>query len=308
MTDETWPRLPLQAWQDTYATLHMWTQIVGKTRLALAPRVNHWWNVTFYVTPRGLTTSAMPHGERTFSVDFDFLDHALLVRASDGRTGALPLEARSVADFYGKYMELLRSLGLETRIWPRPVEVERSVPFAEDQEHASYDPLYARRFWRVLTQADRVMQQFRGRFLGKSSPVHFFWGACDLAVTRFSGRPAPRHPGGVPNCADWVMWEAYSHEVSSCGFWPGGGPVTEPAFYAYAYPEPPGFADFKIQPREAYYSQEMREFLLPYEAVRTAQDPDGMLLAFLQNTYGAAAELGGWDRRALEPHKVESST
>jgi hypothetical protein len=300
MTDETWPSLPLQAWQDTFATLHMWTQIVGKTRLALAPRVNHWWNVAFYVTPRGLTTSAMPHRERTFSVDFDFLDHALLVRASDGRTGALPLEPRSVADFYGAYTDLLRGLGLATRIWPRPVEVEISVPFAEDREHASYDPLYAQRFWRVLVQAERVMQRFRGGFLGKCSPVHFFWGACDLAVTRFSGRPAPRHPGGVPNCADWVMWEAYSHEVSSCGFWPGGGPGAEPAFYAYAYPEPPGFADFKIQPREAYYSQEMREFLLPYEAVRTAGSPDEALLAFLQSTYEAAAELGGWDRRALE--------
>ena len=299
-TTDTWPSLPLQAWQDTYATLHMWTQIVGKTRLALTPRVNHWWNVTFYVTPRGLTTSAMPHGDRSFSVDFDFLDHALLVRTSDGRTGALPLAARSVADFYGEYMELLRGLGLPVRIWPRPVEVEPSVPFAEDREHASYDPLYAQRFWRVLVQSDRVMQRFRGRFLGKCSPVHFFWGACDLAVTRFSGRSAPKHPGGVPNCADWVMWEAYSHEVSSCGFWPGGGAVAEPAFYAYAYPEPPGFAELRIQPREAFYSQEMREFLVPYEAVRMAERPDDVLLDFLQSTYEAAADLGGWDRGALE--------
>jgi hypothetical protein len=300
MTDDTWPSLPLEAWQDTYATLHMWTQIVGKTRLALSPMVNHWWNVTFYLTPRGLTTSAMPYGERTFSVDFDFLDHLLLVRTSDGKMGSLPLAPRSVADFYKEYRALLRGLGLEVKIWPRPVEVERSIPFAEDHEHASYDPVYASRFWRVLSQADRIMQQFRGRFLGKCSPVHFFWGGCDLAVTRFSGRGAPRHPGGVPNCADWVMWEAYSHEVSSCGFWAGGGLLTEPAFYAYAYPEPPGFAEFKIQPREAYYHQDMREFLLPYEAVRTAENPDEAVLAFLQSTYEAAAELAGWDRRALE--------
>jgi hypothetical protein len=300
MTDETWPSLPLQAWQDTYATLHMWTQIVGKTRLALSPMVNHWWNVTFYLTPRGLTTSAMPYGERTFSVDFDFLDHLLVVRTSDGRRGTLPLAPRSVADFYEEYRALLHGFGLEVRTLPRPVEVDPAIPFAEDRQHASYDPLYANRFWRVLSQADRVMQQFRGRFLGKCSPVHFFWGACDLAVTRFSGRGAPRHPGGAPNCADWVMWEAYSHEVSSCGFWAGGGPVTEPSFYAYAYPEPPGFAEFKIQPREASYHQGMREFLLPYEAVRTAKDPDEALLAFLQSTYEAAAELAGWDRRALE--------
>ena len=300
MTDETWPSLPLQAWQDTYATLHMWAQIVGKTRLASSPMVNHWWNVTFYLTPRGLTTSAMPHGERTFAVDFDFIDHALVVRTSDGTAGALPLMPQSVADFYEQYLELLRSLGLEVRIWPHPVEVERAVPFAEDREHASYDAEYAHRFWRALAQADRVMQRFRGRFLGKCSPVHFFWGACDLAVTRFSGRGAPEHPGGAPNVGDWVMREGYSHELSSCGFWPGGGPVAEPVFYAYAYPEPPGFAEAPIQPREAYYSQDMREFLLPYEAVRTAERPDEVLLSFLQSTYEAAANLGQWDREALE--------
>ena len=297
---EAWPSLPLAAWQDTYATLHMWTQIVGKTRLALSPRVNHWWNVTLYVTPRGLTTSAIPYGERTFSVDFDFLDHVLLVRTSEGAVGALPLAPRTVADFYQEYMELLRSLDLEVRIWPVPVEVERAVPFREDREHAAYDADSAQRFWRILAQSERVMQSFRARFLGKCSPVHFFWGACDLAVTRFSGRPAPPHPGGIPNVGDWVMQEAYSHEVSSCGFWAGGGAIPEPAFYAYAYPEPAGFAAARIEPREAFYHQEMRELILPYEAVRTAASPDDVLLAFLQTTYEAAAELGGWDRKALE--------
>jgi uncharacterized protein DUF5996 len=297
---EAWPSLPLAAWQDTYATLHMWAQIVGKTRLALSPRVNHWWNVTSYVTPRGLTTSAIPYGERTFSVDFDFLDHVLLVRTSEGSVGALPLAPRAVADFYREYMDLLRSLDLEVRIWPVPVEVERAVPFVEDREHAAYDAVYAQRFWRILAQSDRVLQTFRGRFLGKCSPVHFFWGGCDLAVTRFSGRPAPPHPGGIPNVGNWVMQEAYSHEVSSCGFWPGGGVVAEPAFYAYAYPEPAGFAEARIQPREAYYHPEIREFLLPYEAVRAAERPDEVLLAFLQSTYEAAADLGKWERKALE--------
>jgi hypothetical protein len=238
-------------------------------------------------------------------VDFDFVDHVLLARTSDGAVGALPLAPQPVADFYRQYRALLRGLGLEVRIWPVPVEVERAIPFAEDREHASYDPEYAHRFWRILAQADRVMQSFRGRFLGKSSPVHFFWGACDLAVTRFSGRRAPEHPGGAPNVADWVMKEGYSHELSSCGFWAGGGPVAEPAFYAYAYPEPPGFAEAKIQPREAYYSQDMREFLLPYEAVRTAGKPDEVLLAFLQSTYEVAADLGGWDRGALERASTE---
>jgi Family of unknown function (DUF5996) len=203
-SEEAWPSLPLQAWQDTFATLHMWTQIVGKTRLALSPLVNHWWNVTFYVTPRGLTTSPMPHGERTFSVDFDFVDHALVVRTNDGTVDGLPLVPQSVADFYQDYRTLLRNLDLDVRIWPHPVEVERAVPFTEDREHASYDPVYAHRFWRILAQTDPVMQRFRGRFLGKCSPVHFFWGGCDLAVTRFSGRRAPEHPGGIPNIGDWV--------------------------------------------------------------------------------------------------------
>jgi len=306
VADEAWPSLPLQAWQDTFATFHMWTQIVGKTRLALSPLVNHWWNVTFYLTPRGLTTSAMPHGERTFSVDFDFIDHALVVRTSDGAVDSLTLAPQSVADFYERYLSLLRSLGLEVRIWPVPVEVERAIPFAEDREHASYDPLYAHRFWRALTQAERVMQRFRGRFLGKCSPVHFFWGGCDLAVTRFSGRRAPKHPGGIPNVADWVTQEAYSHEVSSCGFWAGGGPVAEPSFYAYAYPEPPGFAEASVQPREAYYHPEMREFFLPYDAVRAAERPDEFLLSFLQSTYAAAADLGNWDRQALERTSADS--
>jgi len=308
VTEEIWPSLPLAAWQDTYATFHMWAQIVGKTRLALSPMVNHWWNVTFYLTPRGLTTSAMPHGERTFSVDFDFVDHALVVRTSDGAVDGLPLVPQSVADFYQEYRTLLRGLGLDVRIWPHPVEVERAVPFTEDREHASYDPKYAHRFWRVLAQTDRVMQSFRGRFLGKCSPVHFFWGGCDLAVTRFSGRRAPEHPGGIPNVGDWVTQEAYSHEVSSCGFWAGGGPVAEPAFYAYAYPEPAGFAEAGVQPREAYYHQEMREFLLPYDAVRTAERPDEVLLSFLQSTYEAAADLGAWDRSALERTSADGSS
>jgi hypothetical protein len=283
----------------------MWTQIVGKTKLALTPRINHWWNVTLHVTPRGLTTSAMPYGERTFAVDFDFIDHALVVRTSDGAASSLPLAPQAVADFYAGYLSLLRSLDLEVRIWPHPVEVERAIPFAEDREHASYDAAAAHRFWRVLTQADRVMQRFRARFIGKCSPVHFFWGACDLAVTRFSGRRAPKHPGGIPNVGAWVMQEAYSHEVSSCGFWPGGGPVAEPGFYAYAYPEPSGFAEAHIEPREAYYFRDMGEFLLPYDAVRTAESPDDVVLAFLQSTYGAAADLGEWDRNALERASAE---
>jgi len=297
---EAWPSLPLAAWQDTFATFHMWAQIVGKTRLALSPLVNHWWNVTFYVTPRGLTTSPMPYRDRTFAVDFDFLDHVLLVRTSEGAVGALPLAPRSVADFYREYMDLLRSLDLQVRIWPVPVEVEPAVPFLDDREHAAYDAEYAHRFWRVLAQSERVMQSFRGRFLGKCSPVHFFWGGCDLAVTRFSGRLAPPHPGGIPNVGDWVTQEAYSHEVSSCGFWVGGGSIAEPSFYAYAYPEPAGFGAARVQPREAYYSQDWKEFFLPYEAVRTAEQPDEVLLAFLQSTYEAAADLGRWDRKALE--------
>ena len=295
-----WPPLPFDAWRDTCATLHMWLQIVGKTRLALTPMENHWWQVALYVTPRGLTTSAMPYGSRTFAADFDFLDHHLYLRLSDGATREVPLVPRSVAEFYAAYLEALRSLGLEVRIRPVPVEVERAIPFPEDREHASYDAEAANRCWRVLAQADRVLKRFRGRFLGKASPVHFFWGSFDLAATRFSGRPAPRHPGGAPNCPDYVMVEAYSHECSSCGFWPGGGAIAEPAFYAYAYPEPAGYADHPVRPDGAYYSPEVREFILPYETVRVAAAPDETLLDFCQSTYEIAADLGRWDRAALD--------
>jgi Family of unknown function (DUF5996) len=237
MTD-AWPALPPDSWRDTYATLHMWTQIVGNTRLAFAPMENHWWQTALYVTPRGLTTSPMPQGNRTFAVNFDFLDHELRVTTSEGAIRSLPLTPRSVADFYAAYLALLASLDLKVKIWPVPVEVENSIRFPEDRIHASYDADSANRLWQILVQADRVLKRFRGRFLGKASPVHFFWGGFDLAVTRFSGRRAPLHPGGIPNVGNWVMQEAYSHECSSTGFWPGGGPIPEPVFYAYAYPEP----------------------------------------------------------------------
>ena len=295
-----WPSLPLDEWRDTRDTLHMWLQIVGKTRLALAPPENHWWQVALYLTPRGLTTSPMPHGHRTFSADFDFIDHHLHLRLSDGATRMVPLVPRSVADFYVEYLEALRSLGLEAPIRPVPVEVVEAIPFVEDRQHASYDAEAANRGWRLLVQADRVLKRFRGRFLGKASPVHFFWGSFDLAATRFSGRRAPLHPGGAPNTPDYVMEEAYSHECSSCGFWFGGGAVAEPSFYAYAYPEPEGFADHPVRPSAARYDQDLREFVMSYEAVRQSPSPDETLLEFLQTTYEAAAERGRWDRGALE--------
>jgi Family of unknown function (DUF5996) len=298
--DSIWPSLPLAAWQDTYSTLHMWTQIVGKIRLALAPKLNHWWQSTLYVTPRGLTTCSIPYETRTFQISFDFLDHQLQIETSDGITKIIALAPRSVADFYQNVMNTLSEIGIEVRIWTMPQEVAEPLLFDQDYKHTAYDPEYAQRCWRILVQVDRVMTAFRSRFIGKSSPVHFFWGSFDLAVTRFSGRRAPEHPGGVPNMADWVTREAYSHEVSSCGFWPGGGSVVEPVFYAYAYPAPEGFRDYPVQPREAFYSSEMQEFILPYEAVRQADEPDAMLLAFLQSTYEAAANLGHWDRAALE--------
>jgi hypothetical protein len=303
--NSAWPSLPLAEWRDTYHTLHMWMQIVGKTRLALAPMENHWWQVPFYVTPRGLTTSAMPYGERSFTVDFDFLDHRLALQASDGTASGFALAAISVADFYASYLEALCALGIAVAIRPVPVEVETAIPFAADREHHSYDPDAANRCWRILGQSDRVLKRFRGRFLGKASPVHFFWGSFDLATTRFSGRRAPRHPGGVPNCPDYVMVEAYSHECSSCGFWPGDGANAEPAFYAYAYPEPLGYRDHVVRPGAARYSPEAREFILPYEFVRSAAAPDETLLQFLQSTYDAAAELGRWDRSALDRPAAE---
>ena len=297
---DVWPALPLAAWQETYATLHMWTQIVGKTRLALAPTVNHWWHVPLYVTARGLSTSPMPCGARTFEAEFDFLDHLLVLRTSDGATRTLPLAPRSVADFYQEYVALLKSLELEVRIRPVPVEVARAVPFVDDREHASYDADAVQRCFRALAQADRLLKEFRGRFLGKCSPVHFFWGSFDLACTRFSGRRAPVHPGGAPNCPDYVMREAYSHECISAGWWPGAGVVQEPVFYAYAYPEPARLPQSRILPAEARYDPAMREFLLPYEGVRTASDPDEKVRSFFRSTYDAAADLAGWDRSTLE--------
>jgi hypothetical protein len=295
-----WPPLPLDAWADTYATLHLWTQIVGKVRLTRTPWVNHSWHVTFYVTARGLCTSPIPFGERTFEIEFDFVDHLLEVRSSDGRRRGIPLEPQTVASFYRRVLDELASLDLAVKIHRRPNEIADAIPFDEDETHRAYDAEYAQRFWRVLVQADRVFKTFRARFLGKCSPVHFFWGAPDLAVTRFSGRRAPEHPGGVPNLPDWVAREAYSHEVASCGFWPGGGPVPHAAFYAYAYPEPAGFPAAPVRPAAAFYSPDLHEFLLPYDAVREAEAPDDVLLEFLQTTYEAAADLGKWDRAALE--------
>lgn len=295
-----WPALSLAGWRDTYATLHMWTQVVGKTRLALAPMENHWWQCVLYVTDRGLTTTPMPEGARLLAVDFDFIDHVLVLRTGEGASRRFPLAARSVASFYAQYMEALHELGFAPRMLPRPVEVEVAIPFAEDHQHASYDGAAAQGWWRALAQADRVFKRFRSGFVGKQSPSHFFWGSFDLAVTRFSGRSAPRHPGGAPNCADYVMVEAYSHECSSAGFWPGGGPVDEAAFYAYAYPEPQGCAAHPVRPAAAFYHAQAHEFILPYEAVRTAADPDAALLEFLQGTYEAAATLGHWDRAGLE--------
>jgi hypothetical protein len=299
---EAWPALPYAAWADTCRTLHRWTQIVGKTRLALEPMLNHWWQVAMYVSARGLTTSAMPcNGARLMEIEFDFLADELVIRVSDGGRQALPLAPRSVADFYAEYRRALAALAVDAHIWPVPVEIpDDALPFADDRVHAAYDPAAARRFWRVLVQSDRVFKVFRGRFVGKASPVHFFWGGFDLAATRFSGRPAPPHPGGVPHVADRVMREGYSHEVSSAGFWPGSSQVPTAAFYAYAYPTPPGFAGAPVRPAGAVFDQQLGEFLLPYDVLRAAPDPDAALLDFLQSTYEAAADLGKWDRGALE--------
>ncbi|MEH2321680.1 DUF5996 family protein [Nostoc sp.] len=302
-TTDIWLPLPVAAWQDTYKTLHLWTQIVGKIRLALAPKINHWWHSTLYVTPRGLTTSTIPYRTRNFQITFDFLLHQLLIETSDGTTRSIELAPRSVADFYQAVLNTLKEIGIEVRIWTMPQEVAAPIPFEQDEEHAVYDCEYAQRFWQILIQAERILTRFRSRYAGKCSPVHFFWGSFDLAVTRFSGQRAPEHPGGVPNMADWVTREAYSHQVSSCGFWFGGGSV-EALFYAYAYPEPEGFKDYPIQPQSAFYSLEMKEFILPYEAVRQANNPDAMALVFLQSTYEAAANLAQWDRPALEYNPV----
>jgi hypothetical protein len=280
----------------------MWIQIVGKIRLAQSPWLNHSWHATLYVTSRGLTTSPIPHGDRTFQIDFDFIAHQLVIQASDGRTSTLPLEPQSVAAFYRRLMDEMANLDLHVDINMKPNEVATPIDFDKDETHKTYDPDSANRFWRILVQCDRVLKQFRSGFIGKCSPVHLFWGALDLAVTRFSGRRAPTHPGGVPNLPDWVTREAYSHEVSSCGFWPGGGAISYPAFYSYAYPEPAGFSEQPVKPDAAFYSTDLREFILPYDVVRQSASPDETLLEFLQTTYEAAARLANWDRGSLERH------
>ena len=295
---EAWPDLRVSAWEDTRDTLHMWTQVVGKIKLALNPMVNHWWHVPLYVSPRGLTTSLVHTGDRGLEIEFDFVDHRLQVRTTDGAQRDLRLEPRTVASFYEATMTALDELGVRVHVYPRPCEVAEAIPFDKDEVHRSYDAPAARRFWLALVQIHGVLLRFRAGFSGKASPVHFFWGAADLCTTRFSGRSAPKHPGGVPNCPDWVQQLAYSHEVSSCGYWPGAD--EEGVFYAYAYPEPPGFADWPVEPAGAFYDTELGEFLLPYTAVRTAPDPEATLLSFCQSTYEAAATLGGWDRAALE--------
>lgn len=297
---EQWPSLPFEEWRETYETLHRWTQIVGKIRLRQTPWTNHSWHVTLYPTSRGLTTSAMRHGDRTFQIDFDFLDHRLLIQSSDGGREAVMLTTRPVASFYAEVMSKLNELNLPVRIYTKPNEIEDAIPFDKDERHATYDPVYATRFWRILEQTACVFQKFRARYLGKSSPVHFFWGSFDLAVSRFSGRRAPLHPGGVPNLPDWVAQEAYSYEVSSCGFWPGGAAAPYPLFYAYVYPEPDKYRSAVVRPISASYHSGLREFVLPYDDVRRTSSPESTLLEFLQSTYDAAAELGNWDRMLLE--------
>jgi hypothetical protein len=292
---ECWPALALDSWKDTYATLHMWTQIVGKVRLRLTPVVNHWWNVPLYVTARGLTTSRIPYRERAFELWFDFIQHQLVLDTSDGLRKTLALEPRSVADFYKQFMELLRSAQIEVKIWKMPVEIPNPIPFDQDRVHASYDRVSVEEFWRILLSVDTIFNQFRARFVGKSSPVHFFWGSFDLAVTRFSGRRAPERPG-----IDAVTREAYSHEVSSVGFWPGSGKVQGAAFYSYAAPEPQEFKDQRVRPDAAFYDRQLGEFLLMYNEVRKAESPTNSLLEFCQSTYEAAAALGNWDRTGLE--------
>jgi len=298
-SSEAWPELRYASWKETCATLHLWTQVVGKIRLMQTPWLNHSWHVPLYVNARGLGTPPIPYGRRIFDVAFDFVEHVLVLRVSDGSERRLPLRPCAVADFYAAVTAALGELGLPLRISPMPSEIADAIPFDQDTVHSSYDREYVQRFWRILIQADRVFSLFRTAFLGKSSPVHFFWGSFDLAVTRFSGRTAPPHPGGVPNLAAAVVREAYSHEVSSAGFWPGGGGI-DAAFYSYAYPEPQGFRRASVQPEAAFFHEGLNEFMLPYEAVRTSPDPDSVLLAFLQSTYEAAAHAAGWDRDALE--------
>jgi Family of unknown function (DUF5996) len=302
-TSDFWPALPFAKWQDTATTLHMWTQIVGKIRLTLTPWTNHSWHVTLYVTSRGLTTSPIPYGASIFEIRFDFIDHELRVLKSDGAIRVLKLGPQSVAKFYGDVMNALAEMELPVKINVIPNEIQNPISFDEDEEHRSYDREYANRFWRVLVQSDRVFKEFRSRFCGKCSPVHFFWGSFDLAVTRFSGRPAPPHPGGIPHLPDAITREAYSQEVSSLGFWPGNAAAPTPIFYSYAYPEPPGFTEAKVLPAAAFYEPKFREFMLPYDAVRTAEKPDEVLLEFAQSTYDAASTLGKWDRAGLKEVK-----
>lgn len=298
---ERWPELPLDAWRDTYATLHRWTQIVGKTRLALTPLINHWWNVTLYVTTRGLTTSTMYSGNIEVEVEFDFTTHELVIRTSAPAETRLPLSSKSVAVFYTEYISALRLLGVDVTLNTTPNELEDVTPFDVDETHSAYDPEYANRHWRILLSSLRVFDEFRSRFIGKTSPTHFFWGSFDLAQSRFSGMTAPEHPGGAPHLPIWVGREGYSHQLTSAGFWAGGGAgIEEPVFYAYAYPEPPGYSDWEAEPPGAYYNQTLKEFILPYEAVRTSAKPDRTLLDFLQCTYEAGATLGKWERSALE--------
>jgi Family of unknown function (DUF5996) len=297
---ETWPELPYGAWKDTCTTLHLWTQIVGKIRLAFTPWLNHSWHVPLYVTARGLTTSSIACEDRTFAMEFDFNAHVLDIMTSDGARRQITLQPQTVADFYTEVIAALAELGIKPRINELPSEIPQAIPFSRDRTHATYDAEYAQRFWRVLLQVDRVLKQFRTGFIGKSSPVHFFWGSFDLAVTRFSGRVAPPHPGGAAGLSDAVMREAYSHEVSSAGFWPGGGGIDYAAFYSYAYPVPDGFKASPVRPEAAIFSEALGEFLLPYDAVRTAPDPDAALMAFLQSTYEAAANAARWDRSTLE--------
>ena len=292
---EALPALPFDSWRETLETLHMWTQIVGKVRLKLSPLVNQWWNVPFYVTARGMTTSAMPYQQHAIEVQFDFIEHKLTIESSEGRVVTMALVAESVAQFYRKFMAALTELGVNVHIWTMPCEVPNPTPFEQDNVHVAYDPLAAHKFWRILVWVDQILKEFRARFQGKASPVHFFWGSFDLAVTRFSGRVAPERPG-----ADSITREAYSHEVSSAGFWPGGGDIKGPAFYSYAAPEPPGFAVQRVRPEAAFYHPQMKEFLLMYDDVRAAASPKTALMEFLQSTYDAAADGGKWDRKALE--------
>ena len=290
-----WPPLPLDGWRDTYATLHMWAQVVGKVCLALTPLTNHFWNIAFQITPRGLSTPTMIVGDVGVTIEFDFIDHSLLIRTSDGREQRLALEPMTVADFYTRFLEMLRSEGIRVRIWATPVEIPDPIPFERDTIHRSYDPAPVRRFHEILLATKPVFESFRSGFIGKCSPVHFFWGSFDLAVTRFSGERAPERPG-----ADSITREAYSHAVISHGFWPGSGPVLEPAFYAYAAPEPAGLKTTRVKPAAAYYHTELSEFILPYDAVRASSDPAAELTSFLESTYDAAAALAGWNRSALE--------